>query len=154
MWEEHRALSELRFRFAERLPPLTAAQSLAHAMHDYADRCADMAMIVHAESVSPRAGHRELLQGPAMQQPLLCICCTSASQLPSRSCSRLRAGASVVDPDPALQQKQHLTRLRLALLVRLQARGDYTPAHFCQTGAGPRMLQGSPAGDAQRAAGL
>lgn len=38
-WEENTALSELRFRFAERLPPFSAAQSLAHAMQDYPEKC-------------------------------------------------------------------------------------------------------------------
>ena len=38
VWEENRALCAMRFDFSERLQPLQAAQSLAHAMHDYADR--------------------------------------------------------------------------------------------------------------------
>lgn len=38
VWEEDRALCTMRFDFSERLQPLQAAQSLAHAMHDYADR--------------------------------------------------------------------------------------------------------------------
>jgi hypothetical protein len=39
VWEENRALCAMRFDFSERLQPLQAAQSLAHSMHDYADRC-------------------------------------------------------------------------------------------------------------------
>lgn len=37
-WDENTALSELRFRFAERLPPFSAASSLAHAMQDYPEK--------------------------------------------------------------------------------------------------------------------
>jgi len=39
VWEENRALAELRFNFTERLQPFAAATALAHAMQDYGDRC-------------------------------------------------------------------------------------------------------------------
>lgn len=39
VWEENRALAELRFNFTERLQPFSAATALAHAMHDYSARC-------------------------------------------------------------------------------------------------------------------
>lgn len=38
VWEENAALGRLRFRFAERMQPFDAAQSLAHAMQEYPEK--------------------------------------------------------------------------------------------------------------------
>ena len=40
VWRENADLGRLRFRFAERLQPFTAAESLAHGMQDYPEKCA------------------------------------------------------------------------------------------------------------------
>lgn len=39
VWEENAALGRLRFRFAERMQPFDAVQSLAHAMQEYPAKC-------------------------------------------------------------------------------------------------------------------
>ncbi len=38
VWGENADLGRLRFRFAERLQPFTAAESLAHGMQDYPEK--------------------------------------------------------------------------------------------------------------------
>lgn len=45
VWDENTALSQLRFRFAEKMPPFSSAQSLAHAMQDYPEK--DLLLAMH-----------------------------------------------------------------------------------------------------------